>query len=95
MSIRESNLEDCNETKYLATKQCQRSRTNLGAHMNWLLKSIIAQGINPYKLFELYAKYHPVVPEDYWEDELYVKPANKFLKSVRRKRSSKKTIKQR
>ncbi len=36
MSIRESNLEDCNETKYLATKQCQRSRTNLEAHMNWL-----------------------------------------------------------
>jgi hypothetical protein len=83
MSIRESNLEDCNETKFLATRQRQRSRTDLEAHMNQLLKPIIAPGINPYKLVELYKKYHPVVPEDYWEDEFYVKPANEVLKKCK------------
>jgi hypothetical protein len=51
--------------------------------MNRLLKRIIPPGINPYKLVELYAKYCPVVPEDYWEDELYVKPADKVLKKFK------------
>ncbi len=63
--------------------------------MNWLLKPITALEINPYKLVELYAKYCPVVPEDNWEGKLYVKPANKVLKSLRRRRSSKKTTEQR
>jgi len=48
--------------------------------MNHLLKPITPPGINPYKLVELYAKY--------WEDELYLKPDNKVLKSLRRRRSS-------
>ena len=51
--------------------------------MNWLLKLIIAPGINPYKLVELYVKYHPVVPEDHWEDEFYVKPADEVLKKCK------------
>jgi hypothetical protein len=45
-----------------------------------LLKPIIILGINPDKLVELYAKYCPVVSEDYWEDELYIKSANKVLR---------------
>ncbi len=28
----------------------------------------------------MYTKKCPVVPEDYWEDELYIKPANEVLK---------------
>ncbi len=95
MSIRESNLEDCNEMKHMATKQGQRSRANLEVNINWLLEPIIPLGINPYKLVELYATYCPVVPEDYWEDRLYLKPANRVFKSLRRRRSSKKTIEKR
>jgi hypothetical protein len=51
--------------------------------MNRLLKPIIVPGINPYKLVELYKKIRLVVPEDYWEDEFYVKPANKVLKKCK------------
>ncbi len=28
-------------------------------------------------------KYRPAVPKDYWEDELYLKPANKVLKKFK------------
>ena len=62
MSIREINLEDCDETKHLATKQGRRSAADLEAHINRLLKPITPPGINPYKLFGLYAKYQPLVP---------------------------------
>ncbi len=58
--------------------------------MNWLLKQVIAPGINPYKLVILYAKYGPVVPEDYWKDKLYVKPANKVLKKFKEEKVIKK-----
>ena len=51
--------------------------------MNQLLKPITPPGINPYKLVELYAKYCPVVPEEYWEDELYLKPDNEVLKKFK------------
>ncbi len=51
--------------------------------MNQLLKPITPLGINPYKLVELYAKYCPVVPEEYWEDELYLKPDNEVLKNFK------------
>ena len=51
--------------------------------MNQLLKPITPPGRNPYKLVELYAKYCPVVPEEYWEDELYLKPDNEVLKNFK------------
>ena len=79
MSIRESDLEDCGLTKHIAMKRGRRSAADLEAHMNQLLKPITPPGINPYKLVELYAKYCPVVPEEYWEDELYLKPDNEVL----------------
>jgi hypothetical protein len=79
MSIRESDLEDCAVTKHIATKQGRRSRADLEAHMNQLLMPIIPPGINSYKVVELYTKYHPVVPEDYWEDKLYLKPPDEVL----------------
>ena len=69
MSIRETNLEDCALTKHIAMKRGRRSAADLEAHMNQLLKPITLLGINPYKLVELYAKYRPVIPEEYWEDE--------------------------
>jgi hypothetical protein len=47
--------------------------------MNQLLKPFTPPGINSYKLVELYAKYCPVIPEEYWEDELYLKPDNEVL----------------
>ena len=83
MSIRESDLEDCAVTKHIATKQGRRSSADLEAHMNQLLKPITPLGINPYKLVELHAKYRPVVPEEYWEDELYLKPDNEVLKKFK------------
>ena len=82
MSIRESDLDDGDVTKHIATKRGKRSAADPKAHMNQLLKPITPPGINSDKLVELYAKYHPVVPEDYWEDELYVKPADKVLQKV-------------
>ncbi len=51
-----------------------------------VLKPIIAPGINTYKFVESYAKYRPVVPEDYWEDQLYVKPADEILKKFKEKK---------
>ncbi len=32
---------------------------------------------------ELYVKYRPVVPEDHWGDEFYVKPADEVLKKCK------------
>ena len=83
MSIRETDLEDCALTKLIAMKRGRRSAADLEAHMNQLLKPITSPGINPYKLVELHAKYRPVVPEEYWEDELYLKPDNEVLKKFK------------
>ena len=38
-----------------------------------------------YKVVELYTKCRPVVPEDYWEDKLYLKPPDKVPKDNRAK----------
>ena len=51
--------------------------------MNQLLKPITPPGINPYKLVELHATYHLVIPEEYWDDELYLKPEIKVLKKFK------------
>jgi hypothetical protein len=83
MSIRESDLEDCAVTKHIATKQGRQSRANLEALMNQYLRPINPPGINAYKVVELYTKYRPVVPEDYWEDELYLKPPDEVLKKFK------------
>ncbi len=83
LSIRESDLDDCGLTKHIAMKRGRRSAVDLEAHMNQLLKPITPPGIKPYKLVELYAKYHSVVPEEYWDDELYLKPDNKVLKKFK------------
>ena len=70
---------------HFATKP-QRSSADLdqlNAHCIELLKPITAPGINPYKHVELYIKYHPVVPEDYWDHELYVKPPEEILRKFK------------
>ena len=40
-------------------------------------------GINPYKRVELYAKYRPVVPPEYHQDEFYTKPPDDVLQKVK------------
>ena len=70
---------------HFATKP-RRSSANLdqlNARGIELLKPITAPGINPYKRVELYIKYRPVVPEDYWDNELYVKPPEEILRKFK------------
>ncbi len=64
------------------SKQGQRSKTDLEAHMNQLLMPVIPLGINSYEVVKLYTKYHPVVPDE-------------VLKILRRRRLSEKIILQR
>ena len=56
-------------TKHIAKKRGRRSAADLEAHMNQLLKPITPPGEKTYKLVELCAKYHPVIPEEYWEEQ--------------------------
>ena len=70
---------------HFATKP-RRSSANLdqlNARGIELLKPITAPGINPYKRVELYIKYRPVVPEEYWDHELYVKPPEEILRKFK------------
>ena len=41
-----------------------------------------SQGMNPYKRVEMWKKYRPVIPFEYWNDDLYVKPDESMMAKV-------------
>ena len=42
---------------------------------------------------ELYTKYQRIVPQKFWEEELYQKPDDKVVKMVKKERASRKVFK--
>ena len=55
------------------------------AAMSDQLQQIEAPGINIYKQVEMYTKYLPIVPEEHWGDELYVKPSDEIIEATKDK----------
>ena len=86
MTIRESNLDEHQIIRHTAVRP-KRGFANdivkLRIESAKLLQMIQPPGINPYKQVELYAKYRPVVPQEYHQDEFYIKPTDDVLKKVK------------
>jgi hypothetical protein len=40
-------------------------------------------GLNPYKMVEMFSKYHPVVPVEFHSDELYAEPSSEVYSKVK------------
>ena len=40
-------------------------------------------GLNPYKMVEMFAKYHPVIPVEFQSDELYAEPSKEVYSKVK------------
>ncbi len=38
--------------------------------------------MNPYKRVEIWKKYRPVIPFEYWDDDLYVQPDESVIAKV-------------
>jgi hypothetical protein len=46
------------------------------------LKMLEFEGINPYKVYELFKHYRPYVPVEYQSDEMYAEPSPEVLAKV-------------
>ena len=44
---------------------------------------LLYTGLNPYKMVEMFAKYHPVVPVEFQSDELYAEPSSEVYSKVK------------
>jgi hypothetical protein len=56
------------------------------------LQTLKTPGLRPIKQVELYKKFHPVVPCDYWEDTCTI-PSDEFLAKVKDESSKKRKTK--
>jgi hypothetical protein len=86
MTVRESDLAEHQIIQHTAVRP-KRGFANdidkLRIVSAKLLTMIEPPGINPYKRVELYAKYRPVVPPEYHQDEFYTKPSDDVLQKVK------------
>jgi hypothetical protein len=86
MTIRESDLAEHQIIQHTAVRP-KRGFANdiekLRIESAKLLTMIEPPGINPYKRVELYAKYRPVVPPEYHQDEFYIKPPDDVMQKVK------------
>ena len=57
------------------------------------LQVIPSPGINIFKQVELYTKYKRVVPEQFWNEDLYSEPDEKIIKAVKKERKMRKEFK--
>ena len=48
-----------------------------------VLTPIKCDGLNPYKMVEMWKNYRPVIPVEYQSNALYAKPSDKVLKKVK------------
>jgi len=70
---------------FKASKKSRKfnSAIELKAHSSTLLSPIKCLGLNPYKMVEMWKNYHPMVPMEYQDDELYAKPDAKVMANVK------------
>ena len=59
----------------LTKRNCKfTSIEELMKHSSALLLPVKSVGLNPYKIIELWKNYRPMVPAEYHDDALYLKP---------------------
>ena len=64
----------------------------ISTNLERLLKPIIRPGMNPYKQVEMWKKWMPIIPHEYWEDEFYQKPSPEVLALVKYREEEQKGI---
>ena len=84
MDLRESNLDDHKKRKHEVTKKNRTfaSVVELREYSGTALMPLKSQGMNPYKRVEMWKKYRPVIPFEYWDDDLYAKPDESVMAKV-------------
>ena len=59
-----------------------------------LLKMLTPPGINIYKQVELYLKYKPLIPQEFWTDPLYKKPLKHIVDAVKKEKKDRKVFRE-
>mmetsp|Transcript_14392 Transcript_14392/g.30795 ORF Transcript_14392/g.30795 Transcript_14392/m.30795 type:complete len:173 (-) Transcript_14392:283-801(-) len=81
--------------KYITLKEAVDNRpVDIKLAKASMLKRLKSPGINIYKQVELYAKYHHIVPEKFWVNELYRKPPPNILAAVKKENKSRKVFRE-
>jgi hypothetical protein len=85
MKLRQSNLlEHAEYCLFLRKKNWKDlGREELLAYAEKVLTPIKCDGLNPYKMVEMWKNYRPVIPVEYQSDVLYVKPSLEVLAKVK------------
>ena len=85
MKLRQSNLLEHEETLLCLRKTNWKDADlrKLTEYAVRVLTPIKCDGLNPYKMVEMWKNYRPVIPVEYQSDALYVKPSDEVLKKVK------------
>jgi hypothetical protein len=90
MTLRESDLEEHKEVSFNLRKKkgIWEDMTHLTSALVETTNSILAvaipnNGLNPYKMVEMYKNYKPVVPDEFQSDELYAEPSAEVWAKVK------------
>jgi hypothetical protein len=58
------------------------------------LKEIAAQGLNIWKQVEMFSKYRKLIPIEYWNDDLYARPADHIMDAVKAEKAKRKNFRE-
>jgi hypothetical protein len=85
MKLRQSNLSEHAEYCVCLRKKNWKDvgREEMLAYAEKMLRPIKCDGLNPYKMVEMWKNYRPVIPVEYQSDVLYVKPSPEVLAKVK------------
>jgi hypothetical protein len=85
MKLRQSNLSEHAEYCVCLRKKNWKDvgREEMLAYAEKMLRPIKCDGLNPYKMVEMWKNYRPVIPGEYQTDVLYVKPSPEVLAKVK------------
>ncbi len=81
IELRESNLDNHKKRKHKVNQKFA-SVLELREYSGTALTPLKSQGMNPYKRVELWKKYRPVIPLEYWDNELYAQPDESEMAKV-------------
>ena len=85
MKLRQSNLLEHEETlvRLRKTNWKDAELRELTEYAERVLTPIKCDGLNPYKMVEMWKNYRPVIPVEYQLNALYAKPSDEVLKKVK------------
>jgi len=90
MRLWQSNLEEHNELAVVFNLRkrstSKLSRAEIAEILNYLLVTIINDGLNPYKAVEMFTKYRPNIPVQFQSDELYSEPSAEVCAKVKKEK---------